>query len=77
MLKNNPLFIKNIREETDYSLKDIIEVIGSFEKYNCVPEKQDIIDVLRYKQISSKTKNPIKSEEEYIKEIYENKYKKE
>lgn len=77
MLKNNPLFIKNIREETDYSLKDIIEVIESFEKYNCVPEKQDIIDVLRYKQISSRTKKPIKSEEEYIKEIYENKYKKE
>ena len=77
MLKNNPLFIKNIREETDYSLIDIIEVIESFEKYNCVPEKQDIIDVLRYKQISSRTKNPIKSEEEYIKEIYENKYKKE
>lgn len=77
MLKNNPLFIKNIREETDYSLKDIIEVIESFEKYNCVPEKQDIIDVLRYKQISLRTKKPIKSEEEYIKEIYENKYKKE
>lgn len=77
MLKNNPLFIKNIREETDYPLKDIIGVIESFEKYNCAPEKQDIIDVLRYKQILSKTKNPIKSEEEYIKEIYENKYKKE
>lgn len=77
MFKNNPLFIKNIREETDYPLKDIIGVIESFEKYNCSPEKQDIIDVLRYKQILSRTKNSIKSEEEYIKEIYENKYKEE
>lgn len=77
MLKNNPLFIKNIREETDYPLKDIIGVIESFEKYNCAPEKQDIIDVLKYRQMLLKSKNPIKSEEEYIKEIYENKYKEE
>lgn len=72
---NNMKFVKQIREETNYPLKDITEILEMFMEYGVVPERQDIVDVIRYKQIVTKSKNKGKSIEEYVKEIYENKYK--
>lgn len=72
---NNTKFVKQIREETNCPLKDTTEILELFMKYGVVPERQDIVDVIRYKQIIAKSKNKGKSIEEYVKEIHENKYK--
>lgn len=72
---NNMKIIKQIREETNCPLKDITEILEMFMKYGVVPERQDVVDVIRYKQIIAKSKNKGKSIEEYVKEIHENKYK--
>lgn len=75
ILKNNTKVIKQIREETGCMLKEIMEVLDKFEEYQCCPEKQDIVDVLRYKNLLSRAKGNGKSVNDYIYEIYENKYK--
>lgn len=74
LMKNNTKLIKSIREETGCMLKEIMEILEMFEQYNCCPEKQDIIDIIRYKNLLSKVKNKCKSVEDYVEEIYKNKY---
>ena len=64
---NNMKFVKQIREETNCPLKDITEILEMFMKYEVIPERQDIVDVIRYKQIVAKSKNKGKSIEEYVK----------
>ena len=56
---NNMKFIKQIREETNCPLKDITEILEMFMKYGVVPERQDIVDVIRYKQIIAKSKKKV------------------
>lgn len=67
--KENVKLIKSIRESSKCELKEIVEIIEKFEKLNYTPNREEIMNVLKFKYLTKSVNKSIKSIEDYINEI--------